>query len=113
MFYGMFENKSDICAQFRIEESELKNCTILFAAYDGEYECEALVVFRHQRKLYEVNGNHCSCYGLEGQWDPEETTVEALRHRMDRGTLGYFLGGYSAAFTQMLDQLSRKKKAAK
>ena len=110
MFYGMFDNKADICRQFDVEETTLEGCTILFAAYDGEYECEALVVYRHKRKLYEVNGNHCSCYGLEGQWEPEETSVEALRHRIEKGTLGYFLGGYTASFNQMLDQLSRKGK---
>lgn len=80
----------------------------LFAAYDGEYECAALVVYRRYQKLYEVNGTNCSCYGLEDQWDPEETSVEALRHRIDRGTLGYFLGGYTADFSVMLDKLSRE-----
>lgn len=38
--------------------------------------------------LYEVNGSHCSCYGLEGQWEEEETTVEALAYRLTNGTFG-------------------------
>lgn len=38
-----------------------------------------MVVYRRDGKLYEVHGNHCSCYGLEGQWEPEEATVESLR----------------------------------
>lgn len=110
MYYGKFENLEDICREFSLENGALKGCTILFAAYDGEYECDALVVFRQNRKLYEVNGSHCSCYGLEDQWDPELTSVEALRHRLDKGTLGYFLGGYTADFEQMLTSLVRKKK---
>jgi hypothetical protein len=28
-----------------------------------------------------VNGSHCSCHGLEGQWEPEETSMKALEHR--------------------------------
>jgi hypothetical protein len=110
MFYGRFDSKNDICHQFQIEESDLKGCTILFAAYDGGYDGTALVVFRRNRKLYEVNGAHCSCYGLQGQWEPEVTTVQALRHRVEKGTLGYHLGAYDQGFRWMLDGLSRKGK---
>ena len=28
--------------------------------------------------LYLVEGDHCSCYGLEGQWKPALTTLAAL-----------------------------------
>lgn len=63
---------------------------VLLASYTYEdYSGDAFVLFRKGDKLYEVNGGHCSCYGLEGQWDPEETTVEALRHRLEKGDLGY------------------------
>lgn len=56
---------------------------VLFASYTYEYyEGDALVVFREDGKLYEVSGSHCSCYGLEDQWEPEETTVETLRARL-------------------------------
>jgi hypothetical protein len=109
MYHGTFENQADICNSFEIDSSDLQDCEILFAAYEGDYECEALVVFRRNNKLYEVNGLHCSCYGLEGQWEPEETTAEALRHRIEKGTLGYFLGGYTGDFSVMLDQLSRER----
>lgn len=62
----------------------------LLAFYEDTYgySYEAFVLFRQGGKLYEVNGGHCSCYGLEGQWEPEETTVAALRYRMTRGELG-------------------------
>jgi hypothetical protein len=110
MYYGLFKTQDDICSYFQISSEDLKGCKILFAAYECEYEGEALVVFRHKRKLYEVNGSHCSCYGLEDQWTPELTNVEALRHRFEKGTLGYFLGGYAGAFNTMLDLLTRKGK---
>jgi hypothetical protein len=64
---------------------------IILASYTNEnYEGDAFVLFRRKSdgKIYEVNGGHCSCYGLEGQWNPEETTVEALQHRLTNGNLG-------------------------
>jgi hypothetical protein len=52
---------------------------VLFAYYDGGgYDGTAFVLFRKDGKLYEVHGSHCSCYGLEDQWEPEECTVESL-----------------------------------
>lgn len=55
---------------------------ILLAYYGyGSYCGSSFVVFRQNGKLYEVNASHCSCYGLSDQWDPEETTVAALRMR--------------------------------
>lgn len=35
-----------------------------------------------------VRPPHCSCYGLEDQWEPEETTLEALKHRLENGDFG-------------------------
>jgi len=68
---------------------ELSGVEILLAYYDYEdYSGSAFVLFRKDGKLFEVNGGHCSCYGLEGQWTPEETTAEALVFRMDKGDLG-------------------------
>jgi hypothetical protein len=75
------------------EKPEFKGAEILLASYGTpSYKGYAFVLFRRDGKLYEVNGSHCSCYGLEGQWDPEETTVEALLHRVNEGQLGE--GGY-------------------
>lgn len=55
---------------------------ILYARYESYgYEGSAFVLFERDGKLYEVNGSHCSCYGLEGQWEPEETSWAALAMR--------------------------------
>lgn len=62
---------------------------ILFASYGcANYEGDAFVLFEKEGKLFEVNGGHCSCYGLEGQFSPEETTLEALNHRLINGKMG-------------------------
>ncbi|WDI91943.1 hypothetical protein [Xanthomonas campestris] len=84
-------------------------CEILLAYYSYEhYSGDAFVLFRKEGKLFEVNGGHCSCHGLEGQWEPEETSVDALRHRMDKGQLGtgYGTGNmFAAELRLVLDQV--------
>lgn len=67
---------------------------VLLAVYEsGGYDGKSFVLLECDGDLYEVNGSHCSCYGLEGQFGPEQTTPEALRHRMREGQLGSDLGG--------------------
>jgi len=52
------------------------------------------VLFKRNDKLFEVHGSHCSCHGLSEesysggstQWQPEETTREAILHRLDHGS---------------------------
>lgn len=58
---------------------------LLFADYniDG-YEGSAFVLYRLDGKLYEVYGSHCSCYGLEDQWEPEESLLEELLARQEK-----------------------------
>lgn len=74
---------------FDIGLEQLDGCELLLAYYDIDgYEGEAFVLFRKDGKLYEVNGAHCSCYGLEGEWKPEETTKEELLYRIAKGSLG-------------------------
>ncbi len=68
---------------------EWENINILFASYGQDnYSGEAFVLFEQDGKLYEVNAGHCSCYGLENQWTPEETNIEALKHRLINGNMG-------------------------
>ena len=98
VYFKHFENKNDVLHQFSITENELKGCEILYAYYSYEdYSGEALVILSNpdNHTLYEVNGSHCSCYGLEGQWEMEETTYEALMKRESE-----FFNGEVKAFIQ-------------
>ena len=54
----------------------------VFADYTFEgYEGSATVIWKNPMEdFYTVHGGHCSCYGLENQWEPETTTREALVH---------------------------------
>ncbi|MCK9505440.1 MAG: hypothetical protein M0Q95_14825 [Porticoccaceae bacterium] len=89
---------------------ELDGANVLLASYGTpNYEGHAFVLFERSGKLYEVNGSHCSCYGLEGQWKPEVTAIEVLRHRLEHGKLGaeeYDENPFSAELRTVLDSLT-------
>lgn len=69
---------------------ELESATILIAYMCEEnYEGHGFFLFKDKDgTLFEVHGSHCSCYGFEGQWDPEETTAEAMLFRKSIGCYG-------------------------
>jgi len=79
IFIGIFDNVGDIIREFEAPADALDNCEVLFAAYTYEnYSGDAFVLYKKDGKFYEVHGSHCSCNGLDGQWEPEETSVAAL-----------------------------------
>jgi hypothetical protein len=81
--YIGFANKEDMFEQFSISP-EYNDIEVLMAVYHYEdYNGEAMVIFKKDGKLYEVNSSHCSCNGLEGSWLAEETNYEALLVRPD------------------------------
>lgn len=83
--YHGFEDLQDIRGQFDVEDGALyfpREDELLFALYDAhDYDGWAWVLFVRDGQLYEVVGSHCSCFGLEEQFDPEPTTIEALAMR--------------------------------
>ncbi len=87
------------------KKAKFDHVEILVASYTYEdYSGNAFVLFRDTRDglLYEVNGGHCSCFGLEGQWEPEATSVDALRHRVKDG---WFDDGVKEAIQTVLDAM--------
>lgn len=89
VYLGLFTGIDSILAQFQILPREVKELDILLAYYNyEEYSGTAYVLFKKDGKYFEVQGSHCSCYGLENQWEPLEVTLESLLHRIHRGTLG-------------------------
>jgi len=80
--YDGFDNFQDLIEQFRVDPTPVTDADIVVAVYESEsYEGNAFVLYQKDGKLYEVNGSHCSCYGLENQWKPEETSIEAIAMR--------------------------------
>lgn len=86
---GLFTSYNDVMDNFEVNEQQRENITILLAWYSYDnYSGDAFVLFiKPGGKMYEVNASHCSCYGLENQWNPEETTTAALRHRAVNGMI--------------------------
>ena len=74
--------------QTALEEGKDDGLLILYASYTYEcYEGDAVVVgYRPSTGLFfYVEGGHCSCYGLEGQWEETSLTVEEVNEFYQRG----------------------------
>lgn len=81
-----FKNNENIIEDYEAPANALDGATVHLAWYGyGDYCGDSLVVFERNGHLFEVNAYHCSCYGLEGQWKPEETSWDALAIRDLRG----------------------------
>lgn len=77
LYKGLFNNWGDVLQGFHVPEGLHEQVIPLYATYDCEdYEGSATVVFVEDEKLYSVHGGHCSCNGLEDQFDPEEIPWE-------------------------------------
>lgn len=67
--------------QVKAVEEFCKTYKVLFADYTYEDYSGDAYVFGYlpsENLFFEVHGGHCSCYGLEGQWDVETHTKEQL-----------------------------------
>lgn len=98
-YFGGFKNVEDVRCNFasegpdcnKLDDVQLEDSEVLLASYGGAaYEGDAFVIFMRDGKLYEAHGSHCSCNGLEGQWRPEETSMEALEYRLENANLERF-----------------------
>lgn len=117
-----FKSKEDIAKEFTEYGDkegyvqllrELRRSKIYIAWYGyGAYCGAAFVLFERDGKLYEVNASHCSCYGLEDGWKPEETSWKALAYILEKGTkFDNEYDGYQEAETILRKLVSRKLKS--
>lgn len=116
MFLGDWTGKDslDVLDKFQVKHSVAAGHEILFAWYVYEdYSGKAFVLTRKDEQLYEVNGGHCSCYGLESQWEPEETTIGALTHRLNEGEMGLDYSDRNAFADELRDFLEIGPKPVK
>ncbi len=74
---------ADIQSAFRMEEREPEEVLIARYTCDG-YDGNATVLYRNGADYHYVRGSHCSCFGLEGQWDPEVYSLETLIAALER-----------------------------
>lgn len=74
VYTGAFSDWQDVISDFDIDATEPEH---VFASYDIDgYEGYAFVVFSDGEGWKFASGQHCSCYGLEGQWDEEDFSLE-------------------------------------
>ena len=84
VYENSFCSKEDVASHFCIELGD--EVHIVYAEYDcPPYEGYAFVLCIINNRLYEVHGSHCSCFGLENQWELEEVDIESLAYRVVNG----------------------------
>jgi hypothetical protein len=84
-YFGEFTCREDVEKEFKMALPPA--VTVLFAAYEYEdYSGDAFVVVQDGvGKLWAGAGSHCSCYGLEGQWEPQDITAEQAVVEIENG----------------------------
>lgn len=74
---------------FGLHSHQLRDINVLLASYkEGDVSGYGFIFYQIAEVYYEVNASHDSENNLHGQWQPEETTIEALLFRLNRGNLG-------------------------
>jgi len=69
----------DITYNYEVERHTVDDYQIIIAILnDHGYEEDSYFLMSKDGKLYENFAGHCSCMGFEGQFQPEETSVEYL-----------------------------------
>jgi hypothetical protein len=82
-------NWSNVQSDFRMTDAQPEE--VLVAAYGYEsYEGSAHVLYRQGGSYFYASGSHCSCYGLEDQWEPEEYSLETLIEALERSNGGMY-----------------------
>lgn len=117
LFLGEYENTlktdvvEDIVNNYLVEKSIVDEYQIIIAvlnSYDYEEDSYFLLLHKSTGKLFENFGSHCSCYGFEGQFEPEETSVVYLmsdnyQHRNNKDIMDFLNDG-------ILKSIYREKK---
>lgn len=89
IYNGNFANWSDVQNEFLMDMAEPDR--VYYASYDTPaYEGYANVIYRNGNTLYWVYGSHCSCYGLEDQWEPEAYEAPDLLAALRKGSAWQF-----------------------
>ena len=102
-----FSDVDEVKKQFEVSDEDWKGVNVIYGNYGSySYDGDAMVVFEKDGKLYQVEGSHCSCYGLEGQWIPTETNLMALRAY--KPSSDYFVPDGIEGWEKTLKELAEK-----
>lgn len=111
MYLNNFSSIDDVRSQFQISSEAIHDAEVVLAWYgNGDYCGSAYVLFVRNGKLWEVHASHCSCNGIEGQWDPQETSFAALDHFLTNGSYGTYEGKdlYRTILKKLLAELKKR-----
>lgn len=105
MFRGDWERLEDVARDFELKADELARlqaARVVLAVYERyAYEGYAYVLFEHEGELYDVHATHCSCYGLEQQWEPDVTSVAFLLQVLESPWCNEFREHLRAALNEL------------
>lgn len=113
IYHGNFSSWDDVVREFALGAKPPfapVEPEVIFAAYhiDG-YEGSATVVFKmkaEDKKVYFVSGGHCSCFGLEDQWDVTEyDSPLQFRAALEKGSMGYIRDADEKALMEFVKAL--------
>jgi hypothetical protein len=105
VYEGSFSSWEDVC--FYFDEAISEPDQVIFAVYDQEmYEGYADVIYRVGDRFYWASGSHCSCYGLEDQWSPEEYSLDELVAALLRGRHFWWAADSVAVRDEVLERVS-------
>ena len=109
VYFGDFGSWQDVMEQFQVPEQDRPAPDqVIYAAYDcPSYEGYADVIYRIGDRYFWASGSHCSCYGLEDQWQPEEYSREQLFEAVQRRGEFYFSENAEEAKALVLRRLSQ------
>lgn len=87
LFTGDLDGKTDaevrnhLIKSFEVSKEDLGRFDILIAYETEGYSAESFLLLREREtgKLFENHASHCSCYGFEDQFEPDETTIQYLK----------------------------------
>ncbi len=114
----------NILKEFEIDASRLAPFDVLVWYYDYQsYDGDSYLLLRHKETglLYSVEAGHCSCHGLEGQFEPSRTSATVELARCDKADKMPFATGDSyhrpepsdieavAKFKKLLTRLAKKE----
>lgn len=93
VFLGNWSSIEDLQRDFA--DPGVAGYDIIVAGYFYEsYSGSCYVLAESGGQLFECEGSHCSCHGLESQWAPATVTREYLQQRLENGR--FFYGGLGA-----------------
>ncbi len=110
IYYNNFTNWEDVVNEFYEVYAECPEPDeVILADYRYEsYEGDAWIVYRNGEKYYSIDAGHCSCYGLEGQFDPEEyDTKDLFIACLEKRKGGWCCGVVKERIDEVLNKLTQ------